>query len=226
VKRVDQRSADEPEEVAGLVAEAERLQWLAGRAGAPEVVSFEHDGVRATLATATMGGSPASDPIHRIDAVALASAFGEALRHVHDLDASGCPFDAGLARRRDEIERRSATGRLSSVAFSEPYERHGAERLVALWREAQSGLPAEDLVVVHGEFALENVWLADSRIVGVGGWERCGVADRYVDVAVAARSLAGAVGPEPLAAFLDAYGLEHPSLAKIDFYALTAELLS
>jgi aminoglycoside phosphotransferase len=52
------------------------------------------------------------------------------------------------------------------------------------------------------------------------------VADRYVDVAVATRSLAAAVGPEPLAAFLDAYGLEHPSLAKIDFYALTAELLS
>lgn len=224
--RVDRRSTDDPEEVAALVGEAERLRWLAGRAGAPEVVSFEHVDGRATLATTSTRGIAASDPIHRVDAVALASSFAAALRAVHDLELAACPFDARLAIRRAEIERRAASGDLARVTFSEPYQRHEPDRLVTLWRDAESALPAEDLVVVHGDFTLDHVRLAEGEVVGVDGWGRCGVADRYVDVAIAARSLAAAVGPEPLAAFLDAYGLDHPSLAKIDFYALAAELLS
>lgn len=222
---VDRRSAGGPDGVAALAAEADRLRWLGGRAGAPEVVSFEQEGNKASLATTSTAGIPASDPAHRVDSVELATVFASALRAVHGLDPGDCPFDQRLAVRRREIERRAGAGLLTASQLSEPYRRHDPRRLLALWRDA-TPVDDEDLVVVHGDFTLDNVRLAARGVVEVVAWGRCGVADRYVDLAVAARSLADAVGPEPVTAFFDAYGLGQPSLAKIDFYALAAELLA
>lgn len=221
---VDRRSADDPEGVAALVAEADRLRWLGGRVAAPEVVAFEHEGTRASLVTTAIAGTPASDPVHRVEGLQLATAVGAGLRAIHDVDPADCPFDERLVARRAVIERRVSTGLVDRADLSEPYRRHDPDQLLALWWRGEP-TDDEDLVVTHGDYTLGNVRIGGGEVVGVEGWRRCGVADRYVDLAVAARSLADAVGPELTLAFFDAYGVTEPSLTKIDFYALAAELL-
>jgi aminoglycoside phosphotransferase len=191
----------------------------------PQVVAFEHDVDDATawLVTSPLAGEPGSAVHHRVDGRGLARAFAAGLRAVHDLDVASCPFDAGLEARTGIVVERIEQGAVVSAQLSEAYRRHEPDRLLALWRGARP--PDEDLVVTHGRYTLDGVSIAHGEVAGYRDWYRCGVADRYVDLAVAAGSLAAAVGPELVVEFFDAYGIEHPSLAKIDFYALGAELL-
>ena len=58
---------------------------------------------------------------------------------------------------------------------------------------------------------------------GVVNWASAGVADRYVDLASAVRSIANTLGPELIPTFFQWYGLPKPDPRKLDFYALLAE---
>lgn len=204
-----------------LEAESARLAWLDGRVAAPELLAFERHDARAWLVTAALDGSPASEPHQLVDGAALATALAGAVRSVHDLDPATCPFDVGLAWRTHEAERRVASGRVDPARFEPAYQRYSPERLLSLWRASDGG--AEDAVVVHGDVTLDNVLVDDGRVTGLVDWGRCGVADRYVDLALVARSLARVAGPDVVFAFFEAYGLDGPDLAKVDFYVLADE---
>jgi aminoglycoside phosphotransferase len=64
---------------------------------------------------------------------------------------------------------------------------------------------------------------AHNRVSGFVDWSRAGVADRYQDLALAARSLASNFGPgyEPL--LWEAYGLDRSDTAKVAYYQLLDE---
>ena len=85
----------------------------------------------------------------------------------------------------------------------------------------------EDLVFTHGDYCLPNVIVSDSGISGFVDWGRAGVADRYQDLALAARSLkhnAGPRGGEMAALFFHEYGVEDVDVAKVRYYILLDEL--
>ena len=78
-------------------------------------------------------------------------------------------------------------------------------------------------VFTHGSFGLRCTLLDQTGVSGVLDWGLAGVADRYVDLASAVRSIASGLGPELIPTFFQAYGLERPDPRKLDFYALLAE---
>ena len=49
--------------------------------------------------------------------------------------------------------------------------------------------PKEDFVFSHGDFCLPNVFVTGSEITGFIDWGNGGIADRWQDVALCARSL-------------------------------------
>jgi aminoglycoside 3'-phosphotransferase-1 len=220
VKRADGR-----DQVDRLDAEASRLAWLAGHLPVPEVVALVHepDAETAWLVSRLLPGSPADELHHRVDGHALATAFAAGLRAIHALDASACPFDARLPVRAAEARQRVAAGLVDAAGFDEAYRRYDPDTLLGLWLQSVPG--DEDPVVTHGRYTLDNVLIDAGGVTGYVDWARCGVADRYVDLALAARSLARAVGPELVVTFFEHYGIDQPSLAKIDFYVLADELL-
>ena len=85
----------------------------------------------------------------------------------------------------------------------------------------------EELVFTHGDYCLPNIFLDPQlrRVNGFIDWGRAGIADRYQDLALAARSLTYNVGPgwEPL--LWQAYGLTTVEEEKIAFYQLLDEFL-
>ncbi|MDZ7733719.1 MAG: phosphotransferase [Acidimicrobiia bacterium] len=107
--------------------------------------------------------------------------------------------------------------------FDDLYRRYAARRALALVHELRP-VGDEDLVVTHGDYTLPNVLLDQHGVTGIVDWGRAGVADRYVDLADVSRSLVRNLGPDTLGPFLDAYGLEQPDLARLDFYVLLAQL--
>ncbi|HVZ16245.1 MAG TPA: phosphotransferase, partial [Terriglobales bacterium] len=83
----------------------------------------------------------------------------------------------------------------------------------------------EDLVFTHGDYCTPNVLIDPERMTlnGFIDWGRAGVADRYQDLALAARSTAYNFGSEWIPLFFEAYGLREVDTAKVEFYKLLDE---
>ncbi|WP_285663995.1 APH(3') family aminoglycoside O-phosphotransferase [Actinorhabdospora filicis] len=204
-----------------VAAEGERLAWLA-KAGvpAPEVIETGEVEGHAFVVTVTLPGRPASDPWPQGRRLAVAGVLGGFARELHAVAVEGCPFDRRLAVRVPRARADVAAGR------ADPED--GARLLAELHALLAAG-PVEEPVVCHGDFCLPNVLLeADSlAVTGIIDVGRLGVADRYTDVAVMARSIVSDLnpqfGPAHAEAFLRAYGAHPPDALRIELYRLLDE---
>ena len=81
----------------------------------------------------------------------------------------------------------------------------------------------EDLVFTHGDYCLPNVTIAGDTVSGFVDWGRAGIADRYQDLALCARSIGANLGPEWVPALFGNYGLSIIDDQKLSFYELLDE---
>ena len=79
-------------------------------------------------------------------------------------------------------------------------------------------------MLTHGSPTLANLRCADGSAVGLVAWSGAAVADRYRDLAVAARSVAVDLAPILVPVFFDHYGTTSPDAVLLDWYSLAAEL--
>ena len=143
---------------------------------------------------------------------------------VHELPVDGCPFARGVDHQLATVSARVERGAIDASRLAPAYQRYAPPRLLELLVASR---PAgdEDLVVVHGSYGLGGVHLEHGAVTGYADVGRAGVADRYVDLAIAARELAHTISPEALGPFFVEYGIDYPDLRKIDFYVLLDELV-
>jgi len=85
----------------------------------------------------------------------------------------------------------------------------------------------EDLVFTHGDYCLPNILLDRqlSQVSGLLDWGRAGIADRYNDLALAARSLARNFGDQWVPLLFTEYGLASPDRVKLQFSRALDELV-
>ncbi|MEO3755081.1 APH(3') family aminoglycoside O-phosphotransferase [Streptomyces sp. B6B3] len=219
---VYRKESDDPR--LDLVAEGERLEWLR-RHGIPAAEVL--DCRPGLLVTAELPGWSAAAPWPAEARPRVVDALADLTRALHALPIADCPFDRRLAVTIPEA---LATGPDLDDLDA---ERQGwtRERLVA---ELLATRPSEreeerDLVVCHGDLCVPNVILDPEtcRVSGVLDTGRLGVADRWLDLAIATRSLAGDLNPQyggQAAAdrYLTRYGVD-PDPARITFYRLLDE---
>ena len=142
------------------------------------------------------------------------------LRWFHALPVDDCPFDARLDVRLREAKQRLDAGLVDEANFDP--ERQGLAA-VDLYPMLLRDRPAsEDLVVTHGDYCLPNVLLAGSGVVGFVDVGRAGIADRYQDLALAARSIRYNLGEALVPLFFKAYGVPQDA-ARVAYYQLLDE---
>jgi len=181
------------------------------------------------------------------DVMAVLVAVGESLRDFHAVLLAEAPAASSRAGRPhpsvqlgpsallDQARLRVDSGSVDSAAFDAPYRRYSPEQLLDLAERGRPDEPAgADLVAVVGSARLDTVLLDGDRITGwivaqggqEGSPEMSPVAgDRYRDLATMAVDLAAQVSPEALGPFLDAYGLDHPDVVRLDWHVLVDQLL-
>lgn len=191
-----------------LAAEAARLAWASAWTPVPTVLDAGADDEGAWLVTHALPGRSAVDPAWVARPAVAARAIGAGLRALHDaLPVADCPFDWGVpariaAARRRAAERR-AWGRLDADAELELTRRDAA---LDAFTEPP---PVDRLVVCHGDACAPNTLLDDDgRWTGHVDLGALGLADRWADLAVAARSTAWNFGPGYEGVLLEAYGVE------------------
>lgn len=204
------------------VSEVDRLDWIQRRLPCPKVLATSPlPGGGHAVVLSLPPGTPAAMPEHRLQPMRTVEQLAQALRFVHEIPTDGCPFDTTAELRLRSIRRRLNAGQFDTRTFTPPYNRYSPHRLFELLDEMR--VPNDDPVFTHGAFGLDVALLDINGVGGVVDWGRAGVADRYVDLAAAVRSIAETLGPELIPHFFQCYGLERPDPLKLDFYALLAE---
>jgi aminoglycoside phosphotransferase len=212
-----------------LVAEHERLEWLADTdLLSAEVLDWVDDGEAATLTTRTVPGVAMSDLPATVvpDAVKSLGAF---LQRLHGVRRETCPFERWLAVTVPIARVRVDEGRVDEGRFDHERQGRTAEELLVELVERRpraEKLELADLVVCHGDARLHHFRVdPDSLdVTGMIGVHRLGVADRHLDLALAAGSIADttlnpAYGPAAAEALLATYGLPADPW-RLDFYRL------
>ncbi|UUZ89362.1 aminoglycoside 3'-phosphotransferase [Paenibacillus sp. P25] len=204
-----------------LWQERDRLLWLQGKLPVPEVLAYEQDDRSEYLLITEIRGVNASDPSHRPHLPELMALLASGLRSIHSVDTAGCPFLQTLEVKLKEAGYRTESGLIDEADFDE--KRQG-KKAADLFQELVRDRPeSEDLVFTHGDYCLPNILICEGGVSGFIDWGRGGVADRYQDLALAARSIAYNFGSEWIPFFLKEYGLGEADEAKLEFYQLLDE---
>jgi aminoglycoside phosphotransferase len=165
-------------------------------------------------AVARMAGEDIGEVLRRL---------GRSLRWFHGTDPAGCPWDRGVPELVVDATARVAANEVRPDRFDPPYRRYTPAGLLDLVVCCIPD-PSANPVVIHGTARLSALRLdaGELRWANVG---TCGLGDPYRDLATMAVDLASAISPEALAPFLDAYGVDHPDVVRLDWHVLVDQLL-
>lgn len=209
-----------------LVAEAERMRWLAPFSTVPVVV----DAGRITggggpagswLVTRPLAGESAVSRRWKAEPATAVTAIAAGLRHLHDhAPVERCPFTWSVEGRIVVARRRASAG------LSLPGRWHPQHRTLSLddaLAVAGAPPPIDQRVVCHGDACAPNTLIYAGRWSGHVDLGSLGVADRWADLAVASWSLEWNYGANFEGAFFAAYGVD-PDPTRIAYYRLLWDL--
>lgn len=210
-----------------LFDEAERLSWMhAVGLPVPAVLQYhEWKGQEYLLLTAVPGmdASVSRSPEQH---GAIVAALAAGLRALHATNISACPFDQSRRVRVAAAEAHVRAGLVRADDFDTARQGRTA---VDLYSELAARSPAsEDRTFTHGDYCLPNVILMEDGAGGfkVSGFVDCanaGIADRYQDLALCARSVANNLGDEWVQPLFTRYGLDGVDEDKLAYYQLLDE---
>jgi aminoglycoside phosphotransferase len=221
------RAIGSPPTARPLFDEAERLGWMyAVGLPVPAVLQYHEWKGREYLLLTAVPGSDAAAPRSSDQHAAVIGALAAGLRTLHATNISACPFDQSTPVRVAAAESRMRAGLVRDDDFDASRQGRSARDLHA---ELLASRPAsEDRVFTHGDYCTPNVMLVDDGAGGfrVSGFIDCGnagIADRYQDLALCARSVASNFGAQWVPVLFARYGIEQPDEAKLAWYQLLDE---
>ncbi|MDH6197506.1 streptomycin 3'-kinase [Mycobacterium frederiksbergense] len=177
------------DQIADLAAERDRARWAADQGiSGPQVVRWQAEETSACLVTSAVPGIPAD----QVGIEHLGRAWEnivDAVRELHQVPTTACPFDRGLNRMfslaRDVVARDAVH---PEFLRPEQQTRAPGDLLEELAGQLPQHLDQEtsDLVVCHGDLCLPNIVLAPDtlEVVGFIDLGRLGCADRHADISL------------------------------------------
>jgi aminoglycoside phosphotransferase len=206
-----------------LSLEHDRLRWLQDRLPVPKVLAFRKDREDDLLLLSELPGTPA----HRLEALDGAIALqvvAEALRRIHAVPVSDCPF-----RRTTQDEIAEAKAMLERGAIDEQGFKaaNGISPTAGVVRvvELQAALPGLDGAWTHGDFCLPNVLVHEGRLGGIVDWGLARVADPARDLALLEGSLRFNFGDAAVQDFYAIWG-PPPPRQRLELFDLLDQLLT
>ncbi|MCL4863373.1 MAG: aminoglycoside 3'-phosphotransferase [Caldilineaceae bacterium] len=205
----------------GMIAdERDRLTWLAIHLPVPEVYHFLDEDGQGYLLMSAIAGLDAIHETHGDDLPNLVRVLAEGLRLFHATPMDNCPFDEMIGAKLGRARQRAAAGLVDPDDFDE--QRLGKSVAEVLAELEGTRPPTEDLVLTHGDYCLPNILLDGGKLSGFIDLGRAGVADRFQDLALAARSLAYNFGEEWVPLLFEHYGIA-PDPHKMAYFQLLDE---
>jgi aminoglycoside phosphotransferase len=195
--------------------------FLAGKVWVPQVLYFGQVGRLGVLVLTELVGTPLAELVGQIDDHELVICYARALRQLHSVAIGNHDLGPSLAQRLARARERVEQGLLVAADLEDEYQGQSPTELYAQLRGMVPNAPGR--VLAHGDFCLDNLIMGDQGQVGYLDLGRGGVADPYLDLALALRGLRHELGHNWADLFCLEYGIAQLDPPKVAFYTLLDE---
>ncbi len=169
---------------------AELLHWLQGKIPVPEVLAWEESGEDIFLLMSKVPGEMACAETYLRQPRLLVSLLAQGMQRLWDVDICNCPIDQRLDRKLQEARYRVSQGLVDmDDAQPDTFGPNGFRDPADLLRWLETHRPEEELALSHGDYCLPNVFFDQAQFSGFIDLDRCGIADKWFDIAICLRSL-------------------------------------
>lgn len=213
--------------------ESKIMYWLEDKLPVPKVICLEKLDNKNYLLMSKIRGSMSCEASFLKNPELLVKLLADGLKMLWKVDISDCPCNSSIGSKLKLAEFR-VLNNLCSMDNVEPetYGENGYKSPEELLQWLRDNKPSEDYVLSHGDYCLPNIFIDNNGISGFIDLGRCGVGDKYQDIALCYRSLKhnfeGKYGGEIYKGFkadmlFDELGIQ-PDWEKINYYLLLDEL--
>lgn len=172
-------------------------------------------------------GEPGDSTAYRMQPDRTVELLASALVRLHAV-----PPPAGVEPVRatdvvDALRARHRRGELAAPTPDSVYAHVSLDRLLDVLADgAQAVLERRGAAALcHGAPTIGRLRADGGELVGFVDWHLAAVADPYLDLAIAARSVATGFTPMLVPVLVERYGLARADPVRLDWWALAAELL-
>lgn len=204
-----------------LETEYKLLKWLKGKFPAPKVICYEKIKDKSYLLTTEVEGLTLEALYNQgVFVENVIRIYGESLKLIHGIDTTNSPVIAS-----DEVMLSKAKRYLELGIDAENIEEvYNGMTPNQLYEKLLSLKPAvNENVFIHGDYCTDNLIIKDNRLSGIIDIGRGGIGDRYMDIALAVRSIRHDFGEVWIDFFFKTYGIDNPNWDKIEFYTILDE---
>lgn len=166
------------------------MEWLDGKLPVPKIFEYEVIDSIGYLLMSKINGKMTCDSEYLNNSSMLLNLLSSALEQLWNIDIMDCPnimtLDNKLRLAEFQVE-----NNLCDIDDAEPdtYGKNGFKSPEELLKWLIDNKPNENLVLSHGDFCLPNILANNDKISGFVDLGRCGIADKYQDIALCYRSL-------------------------------------
>lgn len=206
-----------------IEGELAKLHWLSRYTSVPQVVASAHTESEFWLLMTAIEGQTAYTALQSKGGMQsnLVAALARHLKNLHAIPTDQCPFDNSHRLRMAHARRRIDEGLVDTDDFDDERQGWTPEQI---WAAINEKLPLlDDSVVTHGDFSLDNILIEHGEVVGCIDVGRCGLADRYQDIAILWNCL-GEFSLDLQTTMLKEYGIKQVDQDKLEFHLLMDEL--
>lgn len=166
------------------------LSFLYGKLPVPNILCFERQNGMNYLLMSKMPGKMSCETEFLENPEVLVNALADGMKKLWATDISGCPTNSLLEQKLWQAEYR-VNNNLCSMEDAQPqtYGKNGFSSPAHLLSWLKENKPAETPVLSHGDFCLPNVFIFNNSFGGFIDLGRCGIGDKYNDIAICYRSL-------------------------------------
>lgn len=209
--------------------EGENLKWLKKYVAAPDVYFNKKIEGTYYLVMEKLPGVMFQELLTEIPIKDFIIKYAKLIKQFHSINYEGLPYNHDLKSKLKQVYQTVNKSEVKEQYFEREIKHLDGKQVYQLMMENM--VDSEDLVLCHGDVCMPNIIMENNNLSGFIDIIGVGVCDRYLDIAIALRTLrynlelyGYSLECEYIKLFKDSYGIDKLDCEKIKFYFLLDEL--
>lgn len=212
-----------------VLEEGKNLIWLKNQIAVPKVYDLGCEYGYYYIIMEKLSGTMFQELFLKYPLETIVKQYALLIKQFHQIDYIGLPYNHSLESKLKAVKENVQTNKVKEQYFEREFKHLHANQMYELLLQNQ--IIEEDLVLCHGDVCMPNIMMNGLALSGFIDVMNMGVCDRYLDIAIALRTLRynfelyGYVFTKDYQdLFCKTYGISECNQQKILFYILLDEL--
>lgn len=212
-----------------VLEEGKNLQWLDKHIAVPKVYELGYEDNYYYIIMEKLSGTMFQELFTTYSLEAVVKKYALLIKQFHQIPYNQLPYNHNLENKLLAVKTNVETGKVKEQYFEREFRHLHTKQMYELLLQNQV---AEDhLVLCHGDVCMPNIMMEGMELSGFIDVMNMGVCDRYLDIAIALRTLrynfelyGYTFTKEYQDIFCKTYGITELNQQKLFFYIILDEL--